>query len=164
MALVYRAVIGRLHSDDLVVFTLNEPEDDLDNATWRGRIGRFVSKFKEGWKNDTSLFSWANKGQWETVEAANEETVREADSFRIGFEPLFVDFTQSGAWFIVLTLIQVRSISKNLYACFEACFVLYKDSQEICNIALHTKTCNVSARRYGEFFMPTPDSITERRA
>lgn len=112
VALVYRAVIGRLNSDELVVFKLNEPEDDLDSASGGGRIRGFISKFREGWKNDTSLFSWADKGQWETVEGANDQTVREADSFRIGFEPLFVDFTQSGAWFIVLTLIQVRSIPK----------------------------------------------------
>lgn len=32
------------------------------------------------------------------------------DWFRIGFEPLFADFTQSGSWFAVYALLEVRAL------------------------------------------------------
>ncbi|CAN0484795.1 unnamed protein product, partial [Scytosiphon promiscuus] len=49
---------------------------------------------------------WANKGQWESVETQDNKNQRERDWFRIGFEPIFVDFTKNGSWFIVYTLIE----------------------------------------------------------
>lgn len=56
---------------------------------------------------DYSLFSWADRGQWETVQTENREIIREGDWFRIGFEPLFVDYTKRGTWFIVISLVEV---------------------------------------------------------
>lgn len=69
------------------------------------------SKFMEGWRNDTSLFAWANKGHWETVETRDKFARQQANWFRIGFEPLYVDFTQSGAWLVVVTLAEVGGVS-----------------------------------------------------
>ncbi|CAB1116602.1 unnamed protein product [Ectocarpus sp. CCAP 1310/34] len=66
----------------------------------------FLSKVRAGWEEDHSLFAWANKGTWETAETDNEGIRREGQWFRIGFEPLFVDFTKSGAWFVAFTLVE----------------------------------------------------------
>ena len=51
---------------------------------------------------------------WHTVETADEEQWREGNWFRIGFEPLFVDFTKSGTWFVIFSLFKVstRDLSK----------------------------------------------------
>ncbi|CAN0570525.1 unnamed protein product, partial [Laminaria digitata] len=72
-------------------------------------------------KESRSLIAWADAGQWMTVERVHREsrpeddwfqiTVdegarREGDRFRIGFEPLFVDFTKAGSWFMVYSLVQ----------------------------------------------------------
>lgn len=56
---------------------------------------------------DYSLFSWADKGQWETVQTPGRYVSRDGDWFRIGFEPIFVDFTKRGSWFIVISLLSV---------------------------------------------------------
>ncbi|CAB1096724.1 unnamed protein product [Ectocarpus sp. CCAP 1310/34] len=86
--------------DALIVFASSETEEAL--AGKPSTLSRTVS----GLKNDFSLFSWADKGQWETVQTANDKARRKADWFRIGFEPLFADFTQAGSWFIIYTLIE----------------------------------------------------------
>lgn len=71
----------------------------------------FATKVKTGLKEDHSMFAWANKGHWESVESLDPEVTRERDWFRIGFEPLFVDFTKNGAWFVVYTLVEVSKLS-----------------------------------------------------
>ena len=70
--------------------------------------GGFLSRLKRSWAEDSSLFSWADRGQWETVQTVNRQVRREGDWFRIGFEPVFVDYTKRGTWFIVITLVEVR--------------------------------------------------------
>lgn len=60
-----------------------------------------------GVKEDHSMFAWADTGQWETAGTTDEEARLEADRFRIGFEPLFVDFTKNGSWFLVYCLLEV---------------------------------------------------------
>lgn len=55
------------------------------------------------------MVAWADKGHWQATDMMDEKTAREADRFRTGFEPLFVDFTQSGAWFVVFTLAEVSA-------------------------------------------------------
>ena len=37
----------------------------------------------------------------------NREASRQGDWFRIGFEPVFVDYTKHGTWFIVISLVEV---------------------------------------------------------
>ena len=69
--------------------------------------GGFLSRFKTSWTKNYSLFSWADKGQWETVQMENREVSRQGDWFRIGFEPVFVDYTKRGTWFIMISLIEV---------------------------------------------------------
>ncbi|CAN0409709.1 unnamed protein product, partial [Discosporangium mesarthrocarpum] len=55
-----------------------------------------------GWKNGSSVFEWADKGAWR---CRRDETVYlEERKFRIGFEPLFVDYTHQGAIYVVFLL------------------------------------------------------------
>lgn len=54
------------------------------------------------------MFSWADKGRWETVDVQDPQTRRDGDRFRIGFEPIFVDYTKSGVWFVGFFLVQVH--------------------------------------------------------
>lgn len=42
-----------------------------------------------------------------TAYTGDVEKQKLGDWFRIGFEPLFVDFTQSGSWFAVYALLEV---------------------------------------------------------
>lgn len=108
MVMVYQAIMGRARSNALVVFQSIEPQCDTDEGSFSDRIRRMASQMRQGLKEDTSLFSWANKGQWEAVNTDDDEIQREANYFRIGFEPLFIDCTKSGAWFTILSLVQVR--------------------------------------------------------
>lgn len=48
------------------------------------------------------MFDWAEKGAWKC--RSDEEVDFEGRKFRIGFEPLFVDFTQEGAVYITFLL------------------------------------------------------------
>lgn len=60
--------------------------------------------FRDGWRNTHSVFDWAGKGTWKC--SADEEMNFEERKFRIGFEPLFVDFTQEGAIYITFLLVK----------------------------------------------------------
>lgn len=119
---VVRTVFVRVRPDTLVVFVPNDDDDDDAGDDVEGGVSApkpsFLSRVKAGWKNDQSLFAWANKGTWETAETADEETRREAEWFRIGFEPLFVDFTKAGAWFVAFTMVEVRGQERNKDVCF----------------------------------------------
>ncbi|CAN0007882.1 unnamed protein product [Ectocarpus fasciculatus] len=110
---VLRTFFVRVRPNTLIVFTPNEAEDEAGGGGGgdteegqRARPSGFLSKVRAGWEEDHSLFAWANKGTWETAETENEGTRREGQWFRIGFEPLFVDFTKSGAWFVAFTLVE----------------------------------------------------------
>lgn len=61
-----------------------------------------ISGFRDGWRNCHSVFDWAEKGAWKC--SKDEEVNFEGRKFRIGFEPLFVDFTQEGAVYITFLL------------------------------------------------------------
>lgn len=103
--LSYRTFRVRVRPDALIVFKPNlEPGDDLDSDRKRS----LLSKIKTGLVEDHSMFAWADQGSWKTVETEDEETRREGDQFRIGFEPLFVDFTKRTSWFMVYSLVEVR--------------------------------------------------------
>lgn len=55
------------------------------------------------------MYAWAKKGVWRTAATDDMTELRLGDWFRIGFEPLFADFTQSGSWFAVYALLEVRA-------------------------------------------------------
>lgn len=109
---VCRTIWVRVRPNLLLVFK-SYADDDVDRNS-PNSTPSFISKFKSSWKDDYSLFSWADKGQWETVQTGDRQVSREGDWFRIGFEPVFVDYTKSGTWFIVISLMEVICRSSNL--------------------------------------------------
>eukprot|EP00903_Cladosiphon_okamuranus_P021834 g20077.t1 len=102
---VFRTLLVRVRPNVLLVFKPFD-NDDVPNSR-----GGFLSRFKTSWTEDYSLFSWADKGQWETVQVADREASREGDWFRIGFEPVFVDYTKRGTWFVVISLVEWAAIA-----------------------------------------------------
>ena len=100
----------RVRSDALIVFNPKHDADDPAASSTRGIFSKVVSSLKK----DHSLFTWADKGQWETVNATDEDIKREATWFQIGFEPLFADFTKAGSWFIVYTLVEASETQARL--------------------------------------------------
>ncbi|CAM9800080.1 unnamed protein product [Ectocarpus fasciculatus] len=107
--LSYRTHRVRVAPDTLIVF---KPAGEDENDGADGTVpSSFLSKVRTSLKEDHSMLAWANTGAWETVEAADEETVREGDQFRIGFEPLFVDFTKKTSWFTVYFLLEMVGIA-----------------------------------------------------
>lgn len=57
-----------------------------------------------GLNTGSSVFEWADKGEWKCRKDEDEDI--DSRKFRIGFEPLFVDFTDRGAVYIVFMLIK----------------------------------------------------------
>lgn len=106
LVLVWRTVVIRVRSDALIVFKTTETREPAHDVT-SSAAGRFTSRLREGWHKHTSLLAWGDRGHWVTSDAIDEDKTRKANWFRIGFEPLFVDYTQSGAWYTVLSLIEV---------------------------------------------------------
>ena len=121
--MVCRTIVLRVRPDALIAFepniySDNAEDDDNENSG-------FVARVKKSCNESQSLLSWADAGQWVTakraytgfspdddwVEAnADEDALRQGNRFRIGFEPLFVDFTKAGSWFMVYSLVQVRTL------------------------------------------------------
>lgn len=120
--MVCRTIALRVRSDALIAFEPivypDRPENGGDGM--RGFLSKAIASSKE----NGSLISWADTGQWVTVERSREESRfeddwlqapvderarREGHRFRIGFEPLFVDFTQAGSWFMAYSLVQVHT-------------------------------------------------------
>ncbi|CAM9352767.1 unnamed protein product, partial [Hapterophycus canaliculatus] len=93
----------RVRPDALIVFNARSPEDG------NGAGASLISKVCTGVKEDQSMFAWADTGAWETAESTKERgySEAEADQFRIGFEPLFIDFTKMGSWFMIFCLLEV---------------------------------------------------------
>ncbi|CAM9523853.1 unnamed protein product [Ectocarpus sp. 6 AP-2014] len=108
-ATVVRTLFVRVRPDELLIFKTYDEDGTNGNAP--NCRGGFLSRFKSSWAENYSLFSWADKGQWETVQAPNRNITREGDWFRIGFEPVFVDYTKRGTWFIVISLVEWASIA-----------------------------------------------------
>lgn len=98
---VWRTILVRVRPDVLLVFNVYADGDGSNGSR------SFLSRFQTSWAEDYSLFSWADKGQWETAQTENRVVSREGDWFRIGFEPVFVDYTKSGTWFVLISLIEV---------------------------------------------------------
>ncbi len=114
IVMVSRTFFSKVRPDDTIVFMPRaiDDEDGGESATGTGgsfssSTRSFAAKVQASVKKDHSLFAWANKGRWESVETTETEVKRERDWFRIGFEPLFVDFTKDGSWFVVYMLLEV---------------------------------------------------------
>lgn len=103
---VWRTFRVRVHPGILLIFNAYARPDNSSTSDSHG----FFSKVKTSVIDDQSLLSWADKGQWETGSARDVQVVREGDWFRIGFEPMFVDFTRPGTWFLLFSLIEVRPV------------------------------------------------------
>lgn len=103
--MICRTIIVRVRPDDLITFESKDVVGSVDEAQ-----RSYFSRVKTGLKENGSLFSWADKGQWTTTERARQDARQEGDSFRIGFEPIFVDYTKDGSWFMAFALVQVRKI------------------------------------------------------
>ena len=100
---VCRTMLVQVYSNVVVVFRR------FPNVETQG--GGLVSRSTNGLRNGRSLFVWADKGQWRTVPTSDEGLRRARNWFRIGFEPIFVNFTHSGAWFTVVFLVEVSGDS-----------------------------------------------------
>lgn len=98
---VWRTMTVRVRPDDLLVFRQFAPGEAS------GGVHGILSRFRTSWREDYSLFSWADRGQWETVQTTERRVQRNGDCFRIGFEPVFVDYTKKGTWFLLATLVEV---------------------------------------------------------
>lgn len=110
IAMVSRIICVRVLPDDVIVFETTTDQDNPEGG--RGdqqQHPTFFSRVKAGWEESNSLFAWADKGQWTTTENADQSARREGDWFRIGFEPLYVDFTKHGSWFMIFSLVQVQA-------------------------------------------------------
>ena len=105
-AMICRTIIVRVRPDDLITFESSGLVGNVDDDQ-----RSFFSRVKTGLKESGSLFAWADKGQWATTERARQDARQEGDSFRIGFEPIFVDFTKEGSWFMAFALVQVRKLN-----------------------------------------------------
>lgn len=55
------------------------------------------------------LFFWANEGSWGTLSTLTYKSAQQDEVKRllIGFAPLFIDYTQSGSFFAVISLAAV---------------------------------------------------------
>eukprot|EP00752_Nemacystus_decipiens_P006426 g5789.t1 len=105
VGMVCRVVISRVRPAGGGMTFAATKEDDY-YATRGRRCRRFFSRVLKGLKEEQSMFAWANKGEWRTAPTDDMAELRLGDWFRIGFEPLFADFTQSGSWFAVYALLE----------------------------------------------------------
>lgn len=104
--MLWRTIKLRIHPDAVLVFNYYDDERDTDT----GDAGpTTLSKMKTSLVDDCSLFAWADKGEWETTGSEDPKTVQEGDWFRIGFEPMFVDYTKTGTYFILISLAYVSA-------------------------------------------------------
>ena len=104
MVMVSRTYFSKVRPDKDIAFRRNAAENQGTSSGSRSFAARVQTSLKE----EHSMFAWASKGQWESVNTPDEELKRDRNWFRIGFEPLFVDFTKSGSWFLVYMLVEVR--------------------------------------------------------
>lgn len=115
IAMVYKTFQARVRPDALIIFTPNARDECEAGDSDDVRKPSFLSRVWDGVKNDHSLFAWADTGAWETVETTDEQTRLEGDQFRIGFEPLFIDFTKNGSWFMMFYLLEVRALPYEIF-------------------------------------------------
>lgn len=114
VVMVTRTFLVKVRPDDSVVFRPYADDDggvhgDTRNSqrSLLASTRNFGANVRTSLNENDSMFAWADKGQWESVETADNKHKRERDWFRIGFEPIFVDFTKNGSWFVVYSLLEV---------------------------------------------------------
>lgn len=133
--MVSRTLFNNVRPDDMIVFKPRANDDESTSSTnvagghLFSRARRFAAKVKTSLREDHSMFGWADKGRWESAETSDVNVKRERDWFRIGFEPLFADFTKNGSWFLIYTLIEVSS-----------CYAPLRQ-QLVCRVWAHTRRC-----------------------
>lgn len=113
IVMVSRTFASKVRTAAHIVFKSNADNDTDANeneGNFFNSACSFGAKVRTSLEQDHSMFVWADKGQWESVQTTDRKAQRERDWFRIGFEPLFVDFTESGAWFVVYVLVEVRGL------------------------------------------------------
>ena len=103
--MICRTIIARVGPDDLITFESSDLVDGIDEDK-----RSYFSCVKTGLKESGSFFAWADKGQWTTTERVPQDTRKEGDSFRIGFEPIFLDYSYDGSWLLAFVLAQVRRL------------------------------------------------------
>lgn len=107
----------KLKRDDNIVFVPCDDDGDEIAGVPDGRPANFGSKVKSSLLTNHNMFGWADKGQWESADTSDSETKSERDWFRIGFEPVFADFTRKGSWFMVYSLVEVGGVSRTVRWC-----------------------------------------------
>ena len=133
---VYRTTFVRVCSTSVIEFR-RFPDEETDD-------GGLIYRSATGWWYNQSLFSWADTGRWHTVHTSDETLRRERDWFRIGFEPMFVDFTQSGAWFTFVFLLEVRGYSPNMPLCHQIMRFVHRHGQH----PPHSKLSSVACTKF----------------
>ncbi|CAN0396544.1 unnamed protein product, partial [Ectocarpus sp. 12 AP-2014] len=130
LLMVWRTIAVRIRPNELLVFRVNDNNDQQGNNGLPQAEGALATdgggpptemlqddtqqlhqrglwnKFAHGWLQKGMLFSWADTGQWESVATNDQDIKREADWFRIGFEPLFIDLSKLGCFYLVFLLVK----------------------------------------------------------
>lgn len=104
---VCRTIFVRVWPDDVIVFEPTTYADDPEGGGGDQHHPTFFARVRASLEESSSLFAWADRGQWMTTETGDRAARREGDWFRIGFAPIFVDYTQNGSWYMVYSLLQV---------------------------------------------------------
>lgn len=113
LVMVIRTFWVKIRPDTNLVFKTHPEDDENNGGNERSKGGllrstrSFGANVHVSLKEKHSMFAWANKGQWESAKTPDGTSKRQRDWFRIGFEPIFVDFTKNGSWFVVYTLSEV---------------------------------------------------------
>lgn len=137
--MLWRTLQVRVRPNTLVIFRERPPGEAP-----AGGLG-LLARFHTSLRDDSSLFSWADKGQWETVDTTDREVRREGNWFRIGFEPAFVDYTKRGVWFMIVNLVEVRfvflscsdiSFYKAVVLFFRVLFIHFLTCQEAFQVSI----------------------------
>ncbi|CAB1109109.1 unnamed protein product [Ectocarpus sp. CCAP 1310/34] len=93
-----------------LAFAVTQKDSYYTTNGQRGCRG-FFWRVRKGLEEDHSAFAWAKKGAWRTVENEDAKEQRLRNWFRIGFEPLFVDYTKAGSWFALYALMEAAVIA-----------------------------------------------------
>lgn len=108
-AAVWRIIVVRVHPDVVLSFKRYGSEGNANSTNSPDGRNSFVSTFCGAWKNGSGVFSWADKGQWETIQ--HRQHSEKANWFRVGFQPVFSAYTKRGVWFVVISLFEVGQLS-----------------------------------------------------
>ena len=105
---ILRIVLVRVRPDVLLSFEpYDDDTDDGSSSASPDKRKNLRSRFQSALNADGSLFSWGDKGWWETIDDGHRPESREADWFRFGFEPVFLSYTKRGVYFVVVSLFEV---------------------------------------------------------